>query len=151
MLDKIDKKIVEELQKDADRKIHQLEKSTHLPRSTIHNRIQKLKKDKVITKIKAVIDPEKLDLKVCALVHIIVSSKQGVHPIAEKLAKIPNVEEVYITAGEFDIILKARFRSNKELSEFIFNDKTGLKVWEGVARTESMICLETVKENGILE
>jgi len=60
-----------------------------------------------------------------------------------------NVE--YLTAGVFDIIAKVRFKNNKELSEFIFNDQHGLKVWEGVERTESMICLETVKENGVLE
>ena len=62
-----------------------------------------------------------------------------------------NVEEVYVTAGAFDIIAKVRFKNNKELSKFIFDDKKGLKVWDGVERTESMICLETVHENGILE
>ena len=73
MLDKKDLEIIKELQINADRKIHQLEKKIKLPRSTIHNRIIKLKKEKVITNIKAVVDPRKLDLNVCALVHIIVS------------------------------------------------------------------------------
>jgi len=85
------------------------------------------------------------------LIHIVVSFKKGVHAVAEKLKTLPNVEEVYITAGAFDIIAKVRFRNNAELSEFIFNDKTGLKVWEGIERTESMICLEAVKEEGVLE
>jgi DNA-binding Lrp family transcriptional regulator len=149
-MDKIDKKIIAELQKDADRKIHQLEKATLIPRSTIHNRISKLKKEKVITKIKAVVEPAALGLNVCVLIHIVTSSKQGAHAIAEKFAKLQNVEEVYLVAGVFDIIAKIRFKNNAELSEFIFNDKTGLKVWPGIERTESMICLETVKENGIL-
>ena len=150
-MDKIDKKIINELQKDADRKIFQIEKTTHIPRSTIHNRIKKLKKQGVITQTKAVIDPEKIGLNVCALVHIVVSFKKGVHTITKKLSTLPNVEEVYITAGVFDIIAKARFKNNKELSDFIFNGKKGLKVWEGVDRSESMICLETTKENGVLE
>jgi Lrp/AsnC family transcriptional regulator for asnA, asnC and gidA len=151
MLDKIDRKVLEELQKDADRRIYQIKKATQIPRSTIHNRIKKLKKEKIITKIKAVVDPLKLELNVCVLVHIVTSSRKGAHAIAERLAKTRNVEEVFITAGVFDIIAKARFKSNNELSDFIFNDKTGLKVWEGIERSESMICLETVKENGILE
>jgi len=151
MLDKNDKKILEELQRDADRKIYQLEKATLLPRSTIHNRVKKLKKDQVIKKIKAIVDPEKIDLDVCVLIHIVVSFKKGTHEIAERLSRLKNVEEVYITAGVFDIIAKVRFRNNKGLSDFIFNDKTGLKTWQGVERTESMICLETLKENGILE
>lgn len=150
-MDEIDKQILTELQKDADRRMYQLEKLTKIPRSTIHNRIQKLKKDKIITQIKAVVDPEKLNLNVCALIHIVVSFKKGVHDIAQRLTKLRNVEEIYITAGVFDIIAKVRFQNNKDLSDFIFNDKTGLKVWEGIERTESMICLETIKENGVLE
>ncbi len=150
-MDEIDKQILVELQKDADRRMYQLEKITKIPRSTIHNRIQKLKKDKIVTRIKAVVDPEKLNLNVCALIHVVVSFKKGVHAIAQKLSNLKNVEEIYITAGVFDIIAKVRFKSNKELSEFIFNDKTGIKIWDGVERTESMICLETIKENGVLE
>lgn len=150
-MDLNDKKILTELQINADRRIREFEKSTKLPRSTIHNRIQKLKKNKTIGKIKAVVDPEKIGLNVCVLIHVVISFKQGVHKVAEKLSKHKNVEEVYITAGVFDIIAKVRFKSNKELSEFIFNDTKGLKSWEGVERTESMICLETVKEHGVLE
>lgn len=151
MIDKIDRQILVEIQKDADRRMYQLEKSIHVPRSTIHNRIKKLKKEKVITKIKAIVDPEKLGLTVCALVHVVVSFKKGVHAIANRLSNLSNVEEVYIMAGVFDIIVKVRFKNNAELANFIFNDKTGIKVWEGVERTESMICLETIKENGVLE
>ena len=150
-MDRIDKTIIEELQKDADRKFHQIEKATRIPRSTIHNRVKKLKKEGVIEKLKAIVDPEKLGLNVCVLVHTVVSNRKGVHAIAERLSRQKNVQEVYITAGVFDIIVKVRFRSNKELAEFIFNDETGLKKWPGVERTESMICLESIKENGILE
>jgi|TARA_B100002003_G_C14099189_1_gene528637 Lrp/AsnC family transcriptional regulator for asnA, asnC and gidA len=151
MLDKKDRIILNELQTDADRKIYQLEKSTLLPRSTIHNRIKRLKRDGVIQKIKAVVDPRELDLNVTALVHIIVTFKKGARTIAERISKLDNVEEVHLTAGEFDIIAKVRFHSNKDISNFIFGEKGGLKCWEGIERTESMICVDTVKENGILK
>lgn len=151
MLDEIDKKVLDELQKNADRKIHQLEKATQLPRSTIHHRIKNLKKQGVIKNIKAVIDPVKLGLYLCVLVHIVTSSAEGVHEIARKISLMKNVEEVYITLGEFDIIAKVRLKDNKELADFIFNDKTGLKVMKGILRTESTSCVEAVKEEGILE
>jgi Lrp/AsnC family transcriptional regulator for asnA, asnC and gidA len=150
-MDKIDKTVINELQRDADRRIFQLEKATQIPRSTIHNRIKKLKKEKTITKIKAVVDPIKLGLNICVMLHVVTSSRKGAHAVAHRISKLPNTEEVYLTAGMYDIIAKIRFRNNQELSDFIFDDKTGIKVWEGVERTESMICLETIKENGILE
>jgi Lrp/AsnC family transcriptional regulator for asnA, asnC and gidA len=151
MLDEIDKKVLGELQKNADRKIYQLEKATQLPRSTIHNRIKKLKKQNVIKKIKAVVDPVKLGLNLCVMVHIVTSSAEGVHEIAKKIAFMKNVEEVYLTLGAFDIIAKMRFKDNQDLTEFIFNDKTGLKVTKGIVRTETMSCVEAIKEDGILE
>lgn len=151
MLDNIDKKVLNELQKNADRKIHQLEKATQLPRSTIHHRIKKLKKEGVIKNIKAVVDPAQLGLNLCVLVHIVTSSAEAVHEIAKKIANMKNVEEVYITLGVFDIIAKIRFKDNNELADFIFNDKTGLKVMKGIERTETMSCVEAVKEEGVLE
>ena len=72
-MDKKDKLIVEQLQVNADLRIHQMEKEVMLPRSTIHHRIQKLKREGVITKIKAVVDPDKIGLPVCVLIHIVVS------------------------------------------------------------------------------
>jgi len=150
MLDIIDKKVLKEMQENADRKLYEIEKKTRIPRTTIFNRIKKLKKEGIIKNIKAIINPSKIGLNVCASVHIVVSFKKGVHEIAKKIASMPNVEEVYITAGVFDIIAKVHFKNNEDLSKFIFDDKTGIKVLEGIERTESMICLETIKENGVL-
>ncbi len=150
-MDKIDHKILLAVQKNADKRIHQLEKELKIPRSTIHSRLIKLKHKGIISQIKAVVCAKELGLNVCALIHIVVSSQKGVHSIANRLSKQKNVEEVYITAGIFDIVTKVRFKNNSELSSFIFDDKKGIKSWEGVSRTESMICLETVKENGVLE
>ena len=129
MLDKKDRIILNELQTDADRKIYQLEKSTLLPRSTIHNRIKRLKRDGVIQKIKAVVDPRELDLNVTALVHIIVTFKKGARTIAERISKLDNVEEVHLTAGEFDIIAKGidtavkSFLEKRQIKEEELKDK----------------------------
>ena len=150
-MDDTDKIILKKVQEHADKRLQLIEKETKIPRTTIHNRIQKLKKEKIITQIKAIVDPIKLELPVCALIHIVVSFKQSTRKIAQRISALKNVESVHITAGQFDIVAKVRFRSNKELSDFIFDDKTGLKSWPGIQRTESMLCLDSIKENGVLE
>ncbi len=150
-IDKIDKKIIFELQNDADKKTHELEKKLKIPRSTIHNRIVKLKKNKVIKSIKASVDAESLGLNICAMIHVVISSKRSAKTIAEKISQKKNVTEVFITAGSFDIICKVYFKNNSELSKFIFDEKTGLRSMDGIDRTETMICLDIIKENGVLE
>ena len=147
-IDKIDKKILEELQQNADQKTHEIEKKLHIPRSTVHNRIVKLKKNKVIKSVNASVDPVKLGLNLSAIIQVVVSSKENALDVAKKIANKKNVVEVYITTGTFDIVCKAFFKNNAELSKFIFG---GLRTMPGIDRTETMICLETIKEKGVID
>jgi len=43
-----------------------------------------------------------------------------------------------------------RLKDNEELSKFIFDSRTGVRSWTSVERTDSMIALDTVKENGVI-
>ena len=147
-MDDIERKILNELQIDSDRSVTQLSKALRLPRTTIHNRILKLKKQGIIERFKAILNMKKIGKPVTVLVHLVITSKESAAEVASRLKKMHNVEDVYITAGQFDIIIKVRFESNEELSKFIFDSKTGLRSWSSVERTDSMIVLEKVKESG---
>ena len=147
-MDDIERKILNELQVNSDRSVTQLSKVLRLPRTTIHNRILKLKKQGVIERFKAILDMKKIGKPVTVLVHLVITSRESASEIAARLKKMHNVEDVYITAGQFDIVLKVRFESNEELSKFIFDSKIGLRSWPSVERTDSMIVLEKVKESG---
>lgn len=147
-MDDIDRRILNELQVNSARNTTQLAKVLNLPRTTIHNRIVKLQNEKAILRYKAILDMKKIGKPVCALVHIVISSREGAYEVAAKLKKMKNIEEIYITAGQFDIIAKVRLKDNEELSDFIFNSKTGLRSWPSVERTDSMIVLDKIKENG---
>ena len=147
-MDDIERKILNELQSNSDRSVTQLSKALRLPRTTIHNRILKLKKQGIIERFKAILNMKKIGKPVTVLVHLVITSKESAAEVASRLKKMHNVEDVYITAGQFDIIIKVRFESNEELSKFIFDSKTGLRSWSSVERTDSMIVLEKVKESG---
>ncbi len=147
-MDDIDKKILNELQINSNRTVSELAKTLNLPRTTVNNRVNKFEKEGIILNYKAIIDMKKINLPVTALVHIVITSNESVHDIAQKLKKRACVEEVYVTAGQYDIIAKVRLKNNEELSTFIFDSKTGLRSWKSIERTDSMIVLETVKENG---
>ncbi len=149
-MDYTDRKILAELQNNSKQNTTQLSKSLNIPRTTINNRIKKLEKAGVIERYKAVLDWKKAGKPVCALVHIVISSQESVYNVAERLRKMKNVEDIYVTSGQFDIIAKVRLKDNDELAEFIFDAKTGLRSLPSVERTESMIVLDSVKEDGTL-
>jgi len=149
-MDETDKKILMELQGNSNQNTTKLSKTLNIPRTTINNRIRKLEKERVIERYKAVLNWKNAGKSVCALIHIVISSKESVYDVAERLRKMKNVEEIFVTAGQFDIIAKVRLKTNDELAEFIFDPKAGLRSLPSIERTESMIVLDTVKENGTL-
>lgn len=149
-MDDIERKLLNALQADSGRTVTQLAKALSLPRTTVNNRVRKLRKGKTIARYKAVLDMKKVGKPVCALVHMVITSKEGAYEVAARLKAMKNVEEIYITAGQFDIIAKVRLKDNEELSKFIFDSRTGVRSWQSVERTDSMIALDTVKENGVI-
>lgn len=142
-----DSKVLMELQKDSKRKVTSIAKETGLPISTTHLRIKKLENLGVIKSYRALIDHMKIGRPVTAFVNVIIGSEKSVKEIAKKLASLECVEEVHATAGQFDIIAKVRLSSTEELGNFIFKKGTGVRSWEGVERTETMIVFETISEN----
>lgn len=146
-MDKKDSTILLELQKNSKRRITKLAKDTGLPVSTTHSRVRKLEKGGVIRGYKAVVDPVKMGRPITAFVNVVIGSEKSVEEIAEKLSKMEGVEEVHATSGQFDIIAKVRLASTEELGNFIFKKTTGLRSWEGVERTETMLVFSTLSEN----
>ncbi|MCK4521957.1 MAG: Lrp/AsnC family transcriptional regulator, partial [Nanoarchaeota archaeon] len=141
MLDKIDKELIKEVQIDSNRKTYQLGKKLNIPRTTIHNRIKKLEKQGYIKGYKAIVDANKIGKNLCVLVHIAIGREIGAKEVAEKIKKFPNIEEIYVVSGQFDIIVKLRIKNTEELANLVFSMESGLRKIGGIARTESMIVL----------
>ncbi len=149
MLDKTDALLLEELQKDSSRKIHELAKLLRLPRSTVYNRIKRLEQDGVITGYKAVVDSAKAGRPVTVFVNI-VTTGHSQKEVAKHLSSLGIVEEVFVVTGPYDLIAKVRLKDNTELGKFIFDERAGIKGLKSTLRTESNVVLETLKENGAI-
>lgn len=123
MLDKTDKKIVEVLTKDSSLSLKEISRITKIRPSTIHQRIQKLKKEKVISyTIKT--DDEKTGEN-----FIVYMQVQSDEMIDNKAFSDSHIKEVYGITGEYDLMLKMKFKDVKEFNDFIikFRDKYKLK------------------------
>ena len=84
--------------------------------------IHRLEEDGIIRGYKTIVDREKLsDEYVSAIIELRVTPKRdlGFDEIAEKLAEYPEVEDVYLMSGGYDLALLISGRTFKDIALFV--------------------------------
>ena len=144
-MDEKDLMILEKLRENARKTVNEISKEIGLPRTTVGERIKKLVKEGVVKKFTTMLNYEKLGKPVTAfvLVSFLPNPKISQRQLAREIARIKNVYEVYIIAGEWDLLLKVRGKDMEEIGQLIL-DK--LRSMEGVGKTVTCTCFSVVKE-----
>ena len=140
-LDSKDFLILEHLESDASLTPKNLAHALGIPQTTVHNRIRKLKQLGIIKKYVAILDYGKLNKPLTAYVMIDIAYQEH-QEISKKLAAMPFVTEVTAVTGANDILIKVRAKDAEGLGDIVLRN---LKRLGGVARTETMLVLETIK------
>jgi len=118
MLDEIDRRLLEILREDSRRRLKDIAGELSKPVSTIHERVRKLVRTRVIKKFTVEVDYSKLGYNVKALILLNVDGKH-ILDVEGDISRHPNVEAVYDITGEFDVAVIASFKSISELDEFV--------------------------------
>ncbi|MFO7872299.1 MAG: Lrp/AsnC family transcriptional regulator [Candidatus Undinarchaeales archaeon] len=156
-IDKKDKAILNELQKNCKLSSRQLSDKLGIPATTIHNRIKKLEENEVIKSYNAKIDPTKIGYNSSALVFIrakqdFVAQEEGNSQKApkplENLIKMPQVLDAYATTGHDDIVIRVVGKDDREVGSFVIND-----LWKlpGIERTRTEIIVFEGESNNYLK
>jgi len=140
--DKLDDKILRELQRDARQSFRDVARRCSASVATVLSRVRKLEAEGVIRGYAAILDAEKLGYDVVVVIELTVSSGKMLE-VQREIAKNQNVIAVYDATGETDSIVIARFRGRRELSAFI---KDVLRM-PNVQRTNTHLVLNIVKED----
>jgi len=146
MLDEKDVALLELLQENARLTVKELSRKIGSPITTTHARLKRLEKEGFIKAYRAILDPKKLGLNTLAYIFISFSREKGLdqRKVASEIAKIPEVQEVHIITGEWDILAKVRVSNVDALGELVVNK---LRNIEGVEKTYTSVVLENVKES----
>ena len=146
MLDEKDVALLELLQENARLTVKELSRKIGSPITTTHARLKRLEKEGFIKAYRAVLDPKKLGFNTLAYIFISFSREKGLdqRKVASEIAKIPEVQEVHIITGEWDILAKVRVSNVDALGELVVNK---LRNIEGVEKTYTSVVLENVKES----
>lgn len=135
-IDLIDRQIIDALVEQPELNMSQLSEKLNIPKTTVYNRYEKLKEEKIISKgIK--VDKNFLYGEIVTFILIkIVSADQKI--VLNKLMEFREVEEAAIITGENDMIVRLRLKTVFELNTFILEK---LRKIEGIANSTSMISL----------
>ncbi len=99
----------------------------------------------VIKKFTALRDYDKIGKEVTAFILVGFSGDSNVSQrnVAEEIAKIPEVYEVSLISGEWDIIIKVRAGSVSEIGTLVI-DK--LRMMRGIQKTQTCVSFQTIKD-----
>ena len=148
-LDRIDRKILDILQRQGRISMTELGSEIGLSTSPCAERVRRLERSGVITGYHAHVNPQALGKTVLVFVELTLSTKSGeiFDRVRKELMHMPEVLECHLIAGGFDYLVKARVRDMEAYREFL---SEVLMTLPGVRETHTYPVMEEVKNTTVL-
>jgi Lrp/AsnC family leucine-responsive transcriptional regulator len=149
-LDEKDMAILALIQENSKLTAKQIAKKIDSPITTVFAKTKRMEELGVIREYRAILSPEKLESGTAAFILASVSYRAkgdevpvSQRAVAEEIARFPEVQEVYIITGDWDLLVKLRAESVDAVGKFVV-DK--LRLIKGLEKTLTCMVFETVKE-----
>ncbi|MEM9229688.1 MAG: Lrp/AsnC ligand binding domain-containing protein [Pseudomonadota bacterium] len=144
-LDKIDHRILEELESDGRLSIVELSTRVNLTNTPCSERVKRLERSGYITGYRAVLNMDQLGLGHLTVVQVSLAATGGDNSLDafnKAVVAVPEVESCLMLAGSFDYLLTIRTR---DISHFrqVLGDK--INKLPGILQTNSFAVMEVVK------
>jgi Lrp/AsnC family leucine-responsive transcriptional regulator len=149
ILDKIDIKIMRNLQENGRLANAELAEMVNVSAATCHRRTQRLFKEGFISSVQANINPESVGHSALVIVGVVLdrSTKESFRNFEAAIINLPFVLDCHLTAGDFDYLLKIRVRDLKDFSKLHGDQLLGLP---GVSQTRTFFVMKEVIDNAPL-
>jgi len=144
-LDKLDRHILDLLQRDGRMSMTDLAEAVGLTVTPCIERVRRLEREGIIMGYHARVAPTALDAGLLVFVEVSISSKseRSFEDFRREVLCIPHVQECHLVSGDFDYMIKARI---KEIGQYRSLLGDILLRLPGVTQTKSCIVMEEIKE-----
>jgi len=144
-LDRIDRQLLELLQRDGRLSVAELARSVHLSQTPCSERVKRLEREGFIEGFHARLNPKALGLALLAFVEVRLdrTSPDVFNQFKQSIQHLPLVLECHMVAGGFDYLLKVRCEDMAEYRQFLEN----LAGLPGVQTTHTFVVMEEVKSH----
>lgn len=145
VLDRIDRNILQLLQRDGRMAMTDLAPQVGLTTSPCTERVRRLERAGVIQGYHAKVNPEALGLGLLVFVELTLSSKstQVFEAVRQALLLEPRVLECHLISGSFDYLVKARLSAMREYRDLLGQILRHIPV---PAQSNSYVVMEEIKE-----
>ncbi|EFB93008.1 MAG: Lrp/AsnC ligand binding domain-containing protein [Prevotella bivia] len=138
-IDKLDKKILGILSQNARMPFKDVAAKCGVSRAAIHQRVQHLVENGVITGSGYYINPKSLGYTTCTYVGLNLERGSMYKEVVARLNTIPEIIECHFTTGPYTMLLKLYAKDNEQLMDLLNNQMQSIP---GVVSTETLISLE---------
>lgn len=142
MLDDIDIKILNILQKSGRTKRSTLADEVGLSIPSVSERLNKLEEKGIISGYYAKLDKSAFGYDIMAFIVVIMDSSKHYKNLIAKVEKIPQILECHSVLGEGSHLLKAIVKNTGSLEKLL----SEIQSWPGVTATKTTFVLSTIKE-----
>ncbi len=144
-LDKIDQRILQELEANGRLPIVELAARVNLTNTPCSERVKRLEKGGYITGYSAIIDKDMLGLGHLTVVQVSLAAtaEQSLDKFNDAVRDVVEIENCLMVAGSFDYLLTVRTR---DIAHFRMVLGEKINKLPGVHQTSSFTVMETVKE-----
>ena len=148
-LDRFDRMILGVLASEGRISIADLARRIGLSKSPTQARLRRLEADGVIRGYRALVDPIRLGLYHVAFVEVRLSDTReaALSAFNAAVARIGEIEQVHLIAGNFDYLMKIRTHSMNEYRAVLAEKISTLP---HVSGTSTYVAMQAVKEDGPL-
>ncbi len=124
LTDKIDRKLLKALQNNGRLSNTELAEMLNVSAATCHRRTQRLFQEGYIKSVRAIVEPNTVDLGALVMVGVILdrSTPESFSNFENAVKKISIILSCYLVAGEFDYLLKIRIRDMADFNK-LHSDK----------------------------
>jgi Lrp/AsnC family leucine-responsive transcriptional regulator len=147
-LDRHDRAILTVMASDARISVADLARRIGLSKSPTQARLKRLETQGVIRGYRALIDPIRLGLDLIAFVEVRLTDtrESALAEFNAAVARIGEIEQVHLIAGNFDYLIKIRTRNMAEYRTVLAEKISTLP---HLAGTSTYVAMQAVKEDGL--
>ncbi len=148
-LDRIDRNILAELQKNGRIANVELAKRVGLSPTPCLERVKRLEKENYITGYCAILNPEKLDAALLVIVEITLTktSPDVFNDFSKAVHELDVIQECHLVSGDFDFLLKTRVADMAAYRNLLGDTLLRLPA---VSESRTYVVMEEVKSSNCL-
>lgn len=147
MIDALDIKILNILQKNGRTKRNHIAEEVGLSLPSVSERLKKLEENGIIEGYFARLNKKSFGYDIMAYILVVMESSKHYKTLLSKVDHISEILECHSVLGEGSHLLKAVTRNTESLEKLLGE----IQSWPGVTATKTTFVLSTIKETTVLD